>query len=706
VTVTITPSDGIARTAVTDASGAFRVAELPVGPVRVRAAPAGLDPIETAETLAYAEETSLILRASAPASAVPPAIVAPAELPDEVSVRGTKPPREVVKRRLTAQEMAQIPGTNGDALRSVQSLPGVARPPPFSGDLIVRGSESDDTIVYVDGTPIPLIYHFGGLSSVLPTESLDNLDFYPGNFSSIYGRGMGGVIDVGLRDPRTDRFHGMAQLDLVDARVMAEGPIGRGWSFLAAGRRSWFDLWLGPVLESARVGVSTLPRYYDYQLTLQKAWSTHHSLHVRVLGSDDAFRAVTSGGSDATFGGSLGLATRFLRLQAVYRDQLTDALGLAAVGAVGTDVIDLSIGANAIKTTSYPVSLRTELAYRVSRAIRANVGIDIVETPYDLLMRLPPSAAGNGAGIPGEPAITSQSSGSRFVGGAYAELEIAPWRGGRIVPGLRVDYTSTTSRTDVSPRLNVRQEIISGPRATALKGGIGLFYQPPSLIESDRALGQLGLSSKRSVHYDLGVDHQITPALKLSVDAYYKTMDRLVIARHGNAGEGRSYGAELLLRYATDQRFGWLSYTVSRSERRDSSAEAWQRFASDQTHVLTVLGSEGLGRGWRVGGRFRLVSGNLYTPSIEGAFDSTTGAYLNADSTATYSERLPLFHQLDVRVDKTWSFPSWRLTAYLDVQNVYNYRAVEGVTYNYDYTQHAYSKGLTIFPSIGVRAEL
>jgi len=319
---------------------------------------------------------------------------------------------------------------------------------------------------------------------------------------------------------------------------------------------------------------------------------------------------------------------------------------------------------------------------------------------------LPPSAIGTNPVTPGQEPVVSSTSGTRFLGAAYTELEITPWRGGRLVPGLRADTLSTTSKTDLSIRLNARQEIISGLRSTAIKGGIGVFHQPPSVAETDPALGQPGLRSKRAIHYDLGVDHQLTPELKLSVDGYYKAMDRLVIARHGNAGEGRSYGVEVLLRYSGgDRLFGWLSYTASRSERRDSSAGAWDSFASDQTHVLTVLGSRGFGRGWRFGGRYRLVSGNLYTPSVEGAFDSTTGTYLNADSTATYSVRLPVFHQLDLRIDKTWTFPSWKLTGYLDVQNAYNNRAIEGVTYNYDYTKFIYARGLTIFPSIGVRAE-
>ena len=136
---------------------------------------------------------------------------APAEDVEEVEVHGEKPPREVTKRTLEQREIDRIPGTNGDALRSLQNLPGVARPPGLAGLLIVRGSAPQDTQYFVDGTPVPIVYHFGGLSSVVPTEMLDQIDFYPGNFSTQYGRAMGGVVDVGLLNPKSDRLHGMAR---------------------------------------------------------------------------------------------------------------------------------------------------------------------------------------------------------------------------------------------------------------------------------------------------------------------------------------------------------------------------------------------------------------------------------------------------------------------------------------------------------------
>jgi outer membrane receptor protein involved in Fe transport len=169
----------------------------------------------------------------------------------DISVEGQKPPREPTQRTLTAEEIQKTPGTNGDALRSLQNMPGVARVGAFDGLLIVRGSSPRDTQIFIDGASVPIVYHFGGLSSVIPSEMLERIDFYPGNFGPQYGRATGGIVDVGVRSPRKDRLGGLLQVDLVDGRVLAEGPINESTRFMVAGRRSWLDAWLGPVLRSA-----------------------------------------------------------------------------------------------------------------------------------------------------------------------------------------------------------------------------------------------------------------------------------------------------------------------------------------------------------------------------------------------------------------------------------------------------------------------
>src|SRR6185295_10291367 len=119
-------------------------------------------------------------------------------------------------------------------------------------------------------------------------------------------------------------------------------------------------------------------------------------------------------------------------------------------------------------------------------------------------------------------------------------------------------------------------------------------------------------------------------------------------------------------------------------------------FQYDQTHILALIGSYKLGHGWRLGGRFRFTSGSLYTPEREGAVDATAGVNQSAPDSPPFGARLPPFHQLDVRVDKTWTFASWKLTFYADVQNVYYRKSPEGISYNYNYTQSTYVSGLPI----------
>jgi hypothetical protein len=91
-------------------------------------------------------------------------------------------------------------------------------------------------------------------------------------------------------------------------------------------------------------------------------------------------------------------------------------------------------------------------------------------------------------------------------------------------------------------------------------------------------------------------------------------------------------------------------------------------------------------------------------PSLPALYVSDSGAYAPLQG-RPFSQRLPLFHQLDLRVDKRWQFKSWRFSSYLDVQNVYNNAAVEGTTYNYNYSKSSYQTGIPIIPSIGMRGE-
>ena len=653
------------------------------------------------------EETDVAPRLSAAPTAS--ATAPEPESPLELRVEGERPPREVTRRTLGREEIWRSPGTMGDALLSLQNLPGVARPLPFSGALVVRGSSPADTLVHIDGTEVPLVYHFGGLSSVVPTELLTKIDFYPGNYSARFGRGMGGIVDAGLRSPKLDGYHGLVENSVLGFRLLAEGPLGNGWGFFVSGQRSWLDLLLPPLLASSGANTA-MPRWADYQLALQNDFAEDSSFRVLVFGSDDAFEIVSRvpDSQNPTLGGAFAYHTSFWRVQGRFESKLGQDTQLRLISAYGEDSIAFSIGPYAATASLRPLSGRLELSQAFAPGIVANVGLDVVHQSHDLKLQLPPpTRPGVPAGGPGELPVRSTASTTLFLPAAFAELELVPWQGARVVPGLRVDYDSTTERWDTAPRLSMRQALTSDFPMTTLKAGVGLFHQPPSVLDTASVFGQEGLSSNRSVHSSFGFEQEFTREVDLSLDVFHKSMDRLIVPGARNAGSGFAYGAEWLLRYKPDARFfGWLSYTLSRSERRQLSTERSTVSEFDQTHVLTLIGSHSFGDGWQFGGRFRLTSGGLYTPTRTGAYNATTGSQAGVAAFPPFGTRLPVFHQLDLRIEKSRLSGHWRWTFFLDVQNVYFAKNPLGVSYSYDYTQSAFVNGLPILPIFGLRGEL
>jgi len=713
-------------TATTEADGTFRVDGLAADTYTVTVEAAGFDPQTYEETLDPGTEARADVRLERPGVVPPPppGVTGPVE---EVTVRGSRPPREVTKRTLEQRELSRIPGTNGDALRAIQNLPGVARPPGIAGLLIVRGAAPQETGTYVDGTLVPLIYHFGGLSSVIPTEMLDHIDFYPGNFSTYYGRHTGGVVDVGVKDPAVNKnpraafgparegIRALVQADLIDARTVVQGPIGNtGWTFAVGGRRSYIDVWLKPVLEQLGSSVTTAPVYYDYQLLLQRDWDKKkHNLRLFFFGSDDRLQVLVRQVNAAApaLTGSVGLGTAFWRAQARYVGKLSDATEIRLVAAVGKDAIQLNVSDNFFLLDSYPLSGRAELSQRISSGVRNNLGMDILVQPYEVNLRLPPPPRpGEPPAGPfgGRPPLVVSEDGSLYRPALFNELELTPFKGTRIVPGVRLDYTRENRSWDLQPRVVVRQDLRSDFPRTTLKGGLGRFANPPQPQETNRVFGVPGTRSIIANHYGFGAEQEITSNIEVSSEAFYRQYDGVIVQGEGNSGEGRAYGLETLLRYKPDSKFfGFLAYTLSRSVRRDAPGEPERLFQFDQTHILTAIGSYRLGRGWEIGLRFRLISGNLRTPRTYGFFDASSGAYVPGLAFPPFSARNPMFHQLDLRVDKSWMLAEGvRLSAYLDVFNAYNQGNVEGVNYNYNSTLSTFANGIPILPSLGMRLEL
>ncbi len=663
-------------------------------------------------------------------SAVPAATPTPAQRggdesddeAGEATVRTRRPAREVTRQTLEFREILRMPGTGGDALRAVQNFPGVAR--AINGLLIVRGSTPQDTQIFADGTLIPIVYHFGGLSSVVSTELLDHIDFYPGNYSARYGRAQGGIVDVGLRSPRREGWRAVANINLIDASVFVEGAITRNLSFAASFRRSYVDAILGAVLSGVdAVTITSLPVYWDYQALLEWRPSARDRVRLALLGSDDSFAIVLNQPSETAprFSGTFSSGIGFHTGQLLWDHTFSSSTTSRAVLSLGRNAINFGGGeAFGLDLNFWQGTGRYEFTTQLSRRIRANVGLDILWGPATIAFNgIRPPTEGQQIDPGNVARVSTNATDTLYRPGAYAELEMTPVRGLRIVPAVRADYTRDAARSwTISPRLSFRWEFLTGWN---LKGGLGIFNQPPQPNQSSGApnsflpsttVGNPNLITQRAVHYSLGFEHDFSRYVSLSMEGFYKTLDDQVVSQptitsapYLNMGGGRIYGGEILLRHRPSERFfGWLAYTISRSERRDTPGADYRIFQFDQTHILTAIASVRLGRGWEAGLRFRLVSGNPLTPVAGSLFNGDTGTYTQIPG-AAYSTRNDPFHQLDVRIDKTWTFRRGSLNLFLEVLNVYNNSNPEGVQYNYNFTQSQTVTGIPIFPNLGIRAE-
>ena len=401
VDITVTGPNGFGEHRTTDADGHWQLEGLKPGTYQVKVAAKGFFKYESSEDVVVGEVTDVTYRLAEQTDDI------------EVTVTGERPPREVTRRTIERREIERIPGTSGDAIRSVENMPGVARPPGGAGILIVRGSYPEDTQVFVDGSSIPIIYHFGGLRSVFPTELLERIDFYPGNFSAQYGRGMGGIIDVGLRAPdtsckgeygkATDKkgcLNGVASFDMLEGRVLLQGPLPvEGWTFAAGARRSWVDAWLGPVLRNSGANIRTLPVYYDWQLIAETKPSHESRLSFRFFGNDDRFAAVIDPvAEEPAISGNLQFAQTNWTLQGLYENQLSPSVNTRVMTSYSRTSLLFGAGVFNFDLVFHPIQYRHEFGWKIAPGVKLNAGLDVEAYPVRLLH---PQSGTTGAGAGG-----------------------------------------------------------------------------------------------------------------------------------------------------------------------------------------------------------------------------------------------------------------------------------------------------------------
>jgi hypothetical protein len=644
---------------------------------------------------------------------------------EPVSVRGEEILVEAERERSSSgettmrrEEIARVPGSRGDALAAVKNLPGVANTQGFgpNAGLVIRGSSPSDSRIFVDGFEIPILYHLGGIQSVLPTEMIDDLVYTPGAFGVELGKASAGTIQVASRRGG-DELAGFAEVSFINASTMLQGPLGKKGSFAIAARRSYIDAVIPLVVsDSDSLSFTALPRYYDYQARFDYALSKRLELSAFIFGSDDKF-AVETDQQDPDEPSRFKNTTRFTRAIATVAYDAGAVYNKLSVSGL-TQRVGFELGDDRfLRLTPDSIAVRDDARFQVHDKVAIIAGGEAEYAQVGVRVKLPrPPKEGD----PTEPNLTHDplldvdqvSDGTNLA--TWAAVEVRPVARFKATAGVRVDNFRRNDAVVVQPRVQTRLKL---DRSTSILAAGGLYTRPPD--NQDENL-QTSLQPERSWQSSVGVENKLAPGLTMTTTIYYNDRSDLITAAgarsdamssdgtstYTNEGVGRSYGAEILLQARTKKFFGWAAYTYARSERKDHEMSETRLFDSDQTHNLILLGSYKLGRDdrWQIGARFQLTSGAPYTPVIGAVFNSDINNY-SAEFGRINSQRNPAQHQLDIRVDRAFKFKDWKLSGYLDVANVYMNAPVLQYDYNRNYTERTETKGIPILPSIGVRGE-
>jgi hypothetical protein len=577
--------------------------------------------------------------------------------------------------RLQGDELVRTPGTFGDPFRAVETLPGVsavAWPAPIYA---VRGSNPGNTGYFLDDLGVPALFHFALGPSVIHPYFFQDLDFFAGGYPARFGRYVAGVAIARTRVAPDDDLHASVDARLFDTGAMVSAPLPGQGSVAAAARYSF----TGSVIGFFSHAVRDLA-YWDYQLRADRAFGPVR-LTLFAFGSSDDFTTTTS---------TIALAFHRAKLRAE-----APALGglVAASVGVGADrsqaplVEDLPVKVSAL-------SLLPRLSFaRPTKHVDVELGFD------GQLQRFEP--------VTGLDHVGSLDLGkertARLLAG-YASVVVRA--GARVVvtPELRLDSyaVSGAQKADLGPRLSAR---VAVSPATWVKISGGRFTQMPSVPLQLPGVESFGLSLyglQSSWQGALAVGTTRLRGFEASLTGYLQRYvltdlsdpiftnlsdplaDDFLVRR-----DALSYGVELLVRRpATERLSGWLSYTLSTSQRALGGGvigpSDW-----DQRHVANLVVGWRTGA-WTLGGRAHFNTGR---PVLIGGASGETFV------------RLPPFFQIDLRADRRILFEKYRLDGYVELVNATFSRQVVGLLQEAPGTPPVEDAFRIVLPSIGVHGE-
>lgn len=612
-------------------------------------------------------------------------------------------------RVIGLQEIEKAPGANRDISKVVQNYPGVAFSPiGYRNDLIVRGGGPSENRFYLDGVEIPNINHFstqgasGGPVGLIDADLIRSVKFYSGAFPADKGNALSSVLDFSLRDGDMERNSLKATLGASEVSLSSNGHLGKKTSYLVSVRQSYLQA-LFKVL-----GLPFLPAYTDASFKLKTRFDSHNELTLLGLGGLDRMKLnLGIEGEDAEYMLSYlpKIEQETYTVGGVYRHYTPIHVQTIVLSQSYLNNRNIKYRNNDESSednlTLHLGSVEQETKLRMENTSswsvwKVKAGFDLNYSRYksDEYRKIFADALRE---------YNYHTDLSLWRWGLFASIDYAaPDKSFTASIGVRTDGNNYSDKMkelwrQLSPRLSVSYRLADG---LFLSGHVGLYYQLPSYT----ALGFKGEAGDYvNKHLDyisvsqesVGLSWTPNENMEFSVEGFYKLYgnmpfslsDQIPLSCKGNdygtignealssEAKGRSYGAELMFKWLLTQKMNLSSsLTIFKSEFKDGKQGSYVPSAWDNRFILNVSGTYNFPKHWSLGAKVSCIGGSPYTPydeaksSLVEAWDVQGRAYY--DYSRYNQERLPVFGQLDVRVDKTFYLKKCMLGFYLDIQNI------------------------------------
>ena len=552
----------------------------------------------------------------------------------EVTITGHR--NVLVSTRITRAEAREIPGTFGDPLRVVESMPGVT--PIYTGVpfFFIRGAPPGDVGYYVDGIRIPLLYHALVGPSVIHPGLIDHVDMYRGAPPARYGANAGATVSAESRGP-LEQAGGEGNLRVFDVGGLVEKPFADGRLHVMAGGRYSYTALIASLLSGATL------EYWDYQARVSYDLDRHNRITLTSFGAFDKYE---SGNSDNLYGGGLQFHRVDLR-----EDYTSSNTRIRVAATYGSDRTSTSEGF--IRNPNF--STRSYIEHQLTRTLTLNAGHESHVADYSL--QVPSTVAGFDVLRALFPTRRDLSA------GAFAEASWTPLPLLTLTPGVRVDNFRTGSAEKSSADVRFSAVIFAGRHVRAIET-IGTAHQPPGFVPQipGAQIGSLAGGLQRSLQASSGVTIDISTELTTTVTAFdsrytnlvdpisqFRTFDLTTIDPNellNDRSQGNSYGLEVEIRRSMTHRLGgFIAYTLSRNERVFAGHSSLSGY--DRPHVLQGALAYDLGRNWRAGARVMAYSGLPARQQL--SYGSNVYIY-NGE------RRASAFYRVDARLEKRWPF--------------------------------------------------